>query len=170
MLWRILLAFTLIPLIELYLLWQLADEIGLGVTILLVLVTGFLGSLLARSQGLQTWRRFQDAIARGRMPAKELQEGLLIVFAAAMLLTPGILTDVAGFLLLVPWSRRWVRVFLAARLKNHFHLQVGSWQTSEGGPTPWQRGPTSDVVDAEGVRSVDDPPADSRDSQRLPPT
>ncbi len=146
MLWRIFLAFTIIPLVELYLLFKLAQATSLPATILLVIVTGFIGSVLARSQGMQAWRRFHAAIGEGRMPGQEIQEGLLIAFAAAMLLTPGLLTDVAGFALLIPFSRQWIRRFLAVRLKSRFHLQVGEFtRPTRGG---------GEVVDAEGVRPV----------------
>ncbi|QDS92271.1 phage T7 F exclusion suppressor FxsA [Roseimaritima multifibrata] len=154
MLWRIFLAFTLIPLIELYLLWKITLATSLPVTILLVLVTGFIGSMLARSQGIRAWQRFHAAIGEGRMPAQEIQHGLLIAFAAAMLLTPGLVTDVAGFVLLVPFTREWVRKYFAARLKNSFQLQVTTF--AAGGASRPAGG--SDVVEAEGVRPVDSNP------------
>lgn len=158
MLWRIFLAFTIIPLIELYVLWKLAQATSLATTILLVIFTGILGSLLARSQGMRAWQRFHAAIGEGRMPAQEIQHGLLIAFAAAMLLTPGILTDIAGFVLLIPFSREWVRRYLAIRLKHRFHLQVGEvlQPRGQGG----FRGPRGDVVDAAGVRPVEEDSGD----------
>src|SRR6056297_2902957 len=124
MLLRLLLAFTVIPLVELYLLIRLAQATSLGLTIGLVLLTGVLGSWLARQQGLQVWTRFQGALREGRMPSRELQEGLMIVFAAALLLTPGILTDGLGFLLLIPFSREWLRRVLAWRLRHRVRWQV----------------------------------------------
>lgn len=163
MIWRIFLAFTIIPLVELFVLWKLTTYTNLSTTILLVLVTGFLGSMLARSQGLQTWRRFQLAIDEGRMPGQEIQEGLLIAFAAAMLLTPGLLTDIAGFLLLIPVTREYVRVYLASKLKHRFHLQIGPLPSQRPGAGFTDR--AGDVVDAEGVRPVNQ--ESSRD--RLPP-
>ena len=90
---RLLAAFILVPLIELMLLIQLATYTSLGTTIILVIVTGILGSWLARREGVIAWFRFQSALAEGRAPSHEIQDGLMIVFAAALLLTPGLLTD-----------------------------------------------------------------------------
>ncbi|QEG39999.1 FxsA family protein [Roseimaritima ulvae] len=163
MIWRIFLAFTLIPLVELFLLWKLTTATSLPTTVLLVLVTGFVGSLLARRQGIQAWRRFHLAIGEGRMPGKEIQDGLLIAFAAAMLLTPGLLTDVAGFLLLIPVTREMVRGYLASKLKHRFHLQIGPLSSSR--PGEGFSGHADDVVDAEGVHPVDH----ESSHDRLPP-
>ncbi len=164
MIWRIFLAFTIIPLVELFVLWKLTEATDLLTTIVLVLATGFLGSLLARSQGIQAWRRFHIAIGEGRMPGKEIQDGLLIAFAAAMLLTPGLLTDLAGFLLLIPVTREYARAYLASKLRHRFHLQFGPLPSPRpGGGFPNDSG---DVVDAEGVRPVNQEPR----QDRLPPT
>ena len=122
---RLLAAFILVPLIELMLLIQLAKYTSLATTIMLVIVTGILGSWLARREGVMTWFRFQTALAEGRAPSQEIQDGLMIVFAAALLLTPGLLTDALGFTLLLPQGRELVRRTLLKRymqrFKVHFH-------------------------------------------------
>src|SRR6056297_466761 len=141
MLLRLLLAFTVIPLVELYLLIRLAQATSLGLTIGLVLLTGVLGSWLARQQGLQVWTRFQGALQEGRMPSRELQEGLMIVFAAALLLTPGILTDAFGFLLLIPVSREWLRRLLALRLRHRVAWKVQHFGRSSAPGAADGRGP-----------------------------
>lgn len=121
MLSRLILLFTAVPFLELVLLVWIGGEIGLLPTVALVLLTGVVGAALARHQGLAAWRRFERALAAGRLPGRELLEGLFILLAAAFLLTPGVLTDAVGFALLVPASRRWlvarVRVRLEARLR-----------------------------------------------------
>lgn len=126
---RLLAAFILVPLIELMLLIQLAKYTSLATTIMLVIVTGILGSWLARREGVMTWFRFQTALAEGRAPSQEIQDGLMIVFAAALLLTPGLLTDALGFTLLLPQGRELVRRTLLKRymqrFKVHFHTPDG---------------------------------------------
>jgi UPF0716 protein FxsA len=106
---QLLLLFTVVPVAELALLIQLGRLIGLAPTMAIVLLTGVAGAALARWQGLATLRRVQSEIAEGRMPAGALIDGLLILLAGAMLLTPGLITDAVGFLLLVPPTRAAVR-------------------------------------------------------------
>lgn len=148
MLLRLLLAFTLIPLVELFLLLRFAQLTGPLTTVAVVIVTGVIGSLLARRQGLLAWSRFRMALAEGRMPAREIQDGLLIAFAAALLLTPGLLTDTLGFLLLIPGFRGVARRYMAGRLAGRFRLSINSMGRN---PTAGFR---STTVDAEGVRPV----------------
>jgi UPF0716 protein FxsA len=120
---RLLAAFILVPLIELMLLIQLAKYTSLTTTIMLVIVTGIIGSWLARREGVMTWFRFQSALAEGRPPSHEIQDGLMIVFAAALLLTPGLLTDALGFTLLLPQGRELIRRTLLKRYMQRFQVQ-----------------------------------------------
>ena len=120
MLFRLLLLFITVPLIELYLLLQLASVTGAGATFLLVIVTGIIGSWLAKREGVIAWHKFHDALGQGRVPSREIQDGLMIVFAAALLLTPGILTDIVGFVLLVPAGRNLVRKLVLSKLSRGF--------------------------------------------------
>ena len=108
MLARLALLFVVVPLVELVLLIQIGQVVGLWPTIALVVLTGAAGATLARSQGLRTLWAFQEATARGQVPAEALQDGLAILLGAAFLLTPGLLTDMVGFGLLLPPTRRWV--------------------------------------------------------------
>lgn len=109
---RLALLFVLVPLVELALLIQVGRWVGIVPTVALVVLTGILGAALARYQGLVTLGRFRKALEEGRPPHRELVEGILILMAGAVLLTPGLLTDVTGFLLLVPP----VRGFVAGRV------------------------------------------------------
>lgn len=129
MLLRLLLLFITVPLVELYLLLQLADFTGAGPTFLLVIITGIIGSWLAKREGLIAWQKFQLALAEGRMPSREIQDGLMIVFSAALLLTPGLLTDIVGFVMLVPVGRNLIRKFVLSRLFRGF----GSGGSGSGG-------------------------------------
>ncbi len=113
MLIRLFLAFALVPLAELYLLIAVGSRIGPLPTIAIVLATGFVGAWLARRQGLQTMTKIQTSLQQGRMPAEAMIDGVIILIAGLMLLTPGFLTDAAGVLLLIPRTRvgfkRWLR-------------------------------------------------------------
>jgi UPF0716 protein FxsA len=141
------LLFVTVPLIELGLLVWLGGQVGLLPTVALVVVTGILGAALARWQGLATLSRFQQRLATGELPHEDLIDGILILLAGAVLLTPGLLTDVAGFLLLVPAVRAGVRRLVLGKLKRRFMIPPVE------GPVPVDRpGPRiddQDVVDAE---------------------
>ncbi|MCU0304052.1 MAG: FxsA family protein [Thermoanaerobaculales bacterium] len=122
MLARLLLLFTVVPLVELALLVQLGRVIGLAPTVAIVLLTGITGAALARWQGLATLRRVQAELAEGRMPAGALVDGLLILVAGAMLLTPGLITDAAGFVLLIPPSRAALRRALVEAFRRRLRV------------------------------------------------
>lgn len=115
---RLLLLFTVVPLVELFLLLVIGRLIGAFATIALVVVTGILGAWLAKSQGLRTWARVRSELHSGRIPTEALLDGLLIFIAGAVLLTPGILTDLLGFALLTPAGRRAVRQVVAQRMRR----------------------------------------------------
>jgi len=117
---RLLLLFTIVPLLELFLLVKLGTVVGVGPTVALVIFTGVLGAWLARQQGLGVLRRLSEDLAVGRLPAVALIDGLLILIAGAVLLTPGLLTDALGFFLLVPQSRAVVRKAVVARFGRRF--------------------------------------------------
>lgn len=117
MLLRLFLAFTIIPTLELYILMSVASYIGAFNTLIVVIVTGFLGAWLARMEGWNTLARLQDAVREGRLPADELLDGVLVIVAAVVLITPGFLTDVAGLLLLFPLSRAPVRQWLRKKVE-----------------------------------------------------
>ena len=120
MFFRLLLLFTVVPLIELALLIQIGEWVGLPATIVLVVLTGAIGAWLAKSQGVRALKRLQDELRQGRMPTEALLDGLMIFIAGAVLLTPGLLTDLFGFFLLVPAGRGAVRRSVAARLRRRF--------------------------------------------------
>ncbi len=150
---RLLAAFILVPLVELMLLFQLANYTSLGTTIILVIVTGILGTWLARREGVIAWFRFQSALAEGRAPSHEIQDGLMIVFAAALLLTPGLLTDALGFTLLLPQGRELIRQILLKRYMQRFKVR---FRTPDGfAPEPLNRTTrdSSFTIDAESYES-----------------
>ena len=120
MLLKLFLAFTLIPLVEIYLLIKLGQAFGAMTSILLVIITGMLGAYLARMEGLRTLFRIQETLREKKMPGNELLEALLIVLAGLVLITPGFLTDAVGFMLLIPASRVRIRDWLRNRFQARF--------------------------------------------------
>ncbi len=117
---KLLLAFTIIPIIEIYLLIEIGSIFGALTAITLVILTGFLGAFMARMQGLQTLFRIQESLREGRMPSGELLDALLIVIAGVVLLTPGFLTDSAGFLLLIPTTRNSIISWMQRQLELRY--------------------------------------------------
>jgi UPF0716 protein FxsA len=108
-------AFIVVPLAELAVIIAVGDLIGLLPTLLLLLLVSAAGAWLSKREGLAAWRRFQLALADGRVPTVEVADGAMILLAGALLLTPGFLTDVVGILLLLPPTRATARR-LAPRL------------------------------------------------------
>ena len=120
MLLKLFLAFSIIPVVEIYLLIQIGTIFGALTSIALVIVTGFLGAYLARIQGLRTLFRIQESLREGRMPSGELLDALLIGVAGLVLLTPGFLTDTIGFILLVPSSRNVIKSWLRRQIEARY--------------------------------------------------
>jgi UPF0716 protein FxsA len=114
--WALALVFLLVPVAELYVIYKVGDAIGVLPTFLLLALDSVLGSLLLRAQGRAVWRRFNETMAAGRIPHREVIDGVLVIFGGAFLLTPGFLTDVAGLLLLIPPTRSVVRRIAVRRL------------------------------------------------------
>jgi UPF0716 protein FxsA len=108
--------FIVVPLAELYVILKVGDAIGVVPTIALLAADSVLGSMLLRAQGRSVWRRFNETMAAGRIPHRELIDGVLVIFGGAFLITPGFLTDIVGVLLLVPPSRSVIRRLVVRRL------------------------------------------------------
>ena len=115
---RLLLLLTVVPLVELVILLRLAQRFSWEATVALVIVTGILGAWLARREGLKALVRVQTDLAQGVPPVAAVVDGALILAAGLVLVTPGILTDLCGFALLVPPIRRWVRRRLSEAFKK----------------------------------------------------
>lgn len=143
---KLLLLFILVPLAELYLFIVLGKRIGLVETLIIVVATGALGAWLTRWQGTKALDRFRQASAEGRLPHQEVLDGLLILLAGAVLLTPGFLTDTVGFLMLVPPVRSLVRQQLAKYLQSRLSIITPAGVSQP--PSPHAQG---DVIDVEVV-------------------
>ena len=115
---RLLLLFIAVPVVELVLLIEIGQRVGTVATIGLIMGTGIIGASLARQQGISTLARFQKDLGAGRLPTEPIVDGVLILLAAAVLITPGVLTDLVGFLCLVPACRRWLKRYLQRRFEG----------------------------------------------------
>ena len=118
MLLKLFLLFTLVPVIELYLLIKIGVVIGPVPTIAIVIITGIAGAWLAKHQGIVVLRRLQNEMAEGRPPGNSIVDGVLVLVAGILLLTPGLLTDMCGILLLIPFTRRLIREYIKTKLKR----------------------------------------------------
>ncbi len=111
------LLFIVVPIVELWVILQVGEIIGVAWTLVLLILDSLFGSLLLRSQGRATWRRFNLALSNRRVPAREVIDGALVIVGGTLLLTPGFVTDIFGLLLLLPPSRAVARGLLARRFK-----------------------------------------------------
>ena len=140
MLLRLLLLFTIVPTVELVLLLILADKTSWQFTVGLILLTGLVGAALARYEGLRCLRRIQDQLSAGRVPGNSLMDGMMILVAGALLVTPGVLTDLLGFALLLPPFRSLIRRYVKSRFEANIrlHMPAGGWPP-EGDQPPRDR-------------------------------
>ncbi len=148
--------FLVIPIIEIYLLIQVGSMIGVLPTIGLVILTAIIGASLLRSQGLQTYMRFNQSLSQGRVPANEILEGVALLVGGALLLTPGFFTDMIGFFCLLSITRRPVVTFIVNRFNPLGNFSSGSFSGSISGvemgdhpSRPSQRGGSGNVYEGE---------------------
>lgn len=140
MLGRLLLLFTLVPAVELYLLITLGSALGPAATVALVLGTGMLGAWLARREGGRVLREWQGAVARGELPQEGVTSSLLVLVGGVLLVTPGVLTDITGLLLLIPPTRRAIAQLVSARVAKQLEsstvIHTFPMDASVGATTP----------------------------------
>ena len=117
MLARLIVLFITVPLIEISLLIKLGEEIGFWPTLMIQIGTGVLGASLAKLQGLLIWRRIMEELQMGRVPTDEMVDGLLIFAAGVVLMTPGLLTDLAGFAMLIPATRNAFKAWVSRQFE-----------------------------------------------------
>jgi UPF0716 protein FxsA len=115
---RLLILFIAVPVVELVLLIEIGQRVGPLATVGLIIGTGIVGASLARQQGISTLARLRNDLAAGQLPAEPIVDGVLILLAATVLITPGVLSDLVGFLCLVPACRRWLKRFLKRRFER----------------------------------------------------
>lgn len=163
----ILIAFIAVPIVEIAVFIEIGGQLGVFNTIAMVIVTAFIGTWLLRSQGLRTLHKAQESMARNVFPVSEVFDGLCLLVAGALLLTPGFVTDALGFLLFVPPLRQYLRHWLLIWLSRSGRTNV--WVDGDGGfPGPDPKGPRnqSGTIDGE-FHEVD--PDDKPKNGKLPP-
>jgi UPF0716 protein FxsA len=121
----LILLFIVVPIAELYVILKVGDVIGWLPTLAILVADSLLGSWLMRSQGRAVWQRFQATMQAGRMPHREVFDGVLVIFGGAFLITPGFLTDIIGVTLLLPPTRALFRRWLIRRGGRMFGISVG---------------------------------------------
>jgi UPF0716 protein FxsA len=159
---RLALLFIVVPVAELVILVRLGQVIGLWPTLAIVLATGLAGATLARLEGMRVAFAFRQELASGRIPSQPMLDGISVLIGAAFLLTPGILTDVAGLMLLFPPTRRWLQRRIRSRLERAVaegtvHVVTmgpggfGGWGSGPGGfPQGVDRRPGADFDSGPG--------------------
>ena len=125
--------FIVVPLAELYVIFAVGDAIGWLPTLAILAADSIIGSLLLKSQGRVVWRRFNETMAAGRVPHRELLDGVLVIFGGAFLITPGFLTDVIGLLLLVPPTRFLMRRLVLRALGGRVAIGLANTATRRRG-------------------------------------
>ncbi|MGV8146927.1 MAG: FxsA family protein [Alkaliphilus sp.] len=118
MLVKLILLFTIMPVVELTLLLEVNSRIGFNYTILIVIVTGVVGSYLARSQGRGILNNIKFVMSQGEMPGDELINGLCVIVGGAFLITPGLITDFVGFILVIPHTRELLKLYIKNKMKD----------------------------------------------------
>jgi UPF0716 protein FxsA len=141
--------FIVVPIVELAVIIQVGQAIGVWWTIGLLVADSVIGSLLMRHQGRAAWRRFNGALQLGRVPAREVLDGALVIFGGVLLLTPGFITDLLGLALLVPPTRALVRRVLARRLERRMIASMRGPRPGPGGQAP--------IFDVEGTATEAEP-------------
>lgn len=149
-----------VPIAELWFIVQVAGEIGVIPTLLLLVVVSVAGAWLLKQQGTATWRRMRETLRSGRMPTKEVTDGALILLGGALLLTPGFLTDVVGLALLIPPTRAPIKGLVAAAVARRARRRFGDVRKEQ---TPVREAKVVKVERTERAK-----PASDREENRLP--
>ena len=166
-------ALVAVPILELYVLLQVGQLLGVVPTLLLLVGMSLLGAWLLRREGTKAWAAFRAALASGRLPAREVADGALVILGGALLLTPGFATDAFGLFCVVPPTRAVLRRLLTRVVASRLSvggvvggIAAGRRRRPRPGPPPGRR--AGDVVDGEVTSERTDPPG--RPGGTLPPT
>ena len=154
------LIFIVLPVAEIYVIIKVGEAIGVWPTIALLILDGFLGAALLRHQGRAAWRRFNDALAAGKVPAREVFDGAMVILGGAFLISPGFITDVIGLLLLIPLSRALFRglVSRVAVGRAAFVVRTARWGSRAHDRYRQRRPGPARTYDYEGsAREVNEP-------------
>ena len=146
--------FIAVPIIEIYFLVKVGEQIGPLKTILLVIITAIIGTWLLRQQGLSTLARFQSSMASGKIPAQEMIEGVILLIGGILLLTPGFVTDALGLLCLLPFSRQAFARKIAKNSSVHLQTQMGGFGSQR--PNQQNQSGNGDIYEGEYTQKEDD--------------
>jgi UPF0716 protein FxsA len=149
--------FILVPIAELYVIIKVGEAIGLVPTLVLLLADALLGSLLLRYQGRAAWIRFNRALAEGRVPHKEVFDGVLVITGGALLLTPGFLTDIVGLIFLIPPTRALIRAMSSRFVRRRLALGGAVWSFGTSRRPPRPRPAPGDPAGTRRAPGPDDP-------------
>lgn len=139
--------FIIVPIIELAIIIQVGQVVGVGWTLVALIAMSLIGAALVKAEGLRAWRRVREALAEARMPAEEVVDGALVLLGGALMLTPGFLTDGLGLLLVVPMTRGVLNRTIRGRVRSTFGLSARRTR----GPGPSGSSPDDAVVDVDVV-------------------
>jgi UPF0716 protein FxsA len=148
----LLVLFLILPIVELYVIVQVGQSIGVLPTLALLILLSVAGAWLVKREGLGVWVRFRSQVERGALPTNELLDGILILLAGALMLAPGFVTDAVGILLLIPPSRAVVRSLLSRRFRARLDAATAAGFRGPGGTFVYGR-----VYDVEHVGDVTPP-------------
>jgi UPF0716 protein FxsA len=163
---KLALTFTVVTAVELILLVKIGNIIGLGWTAVLIIATAIAGAILSRQQGAAAWQRIQEDLRSGQMPGDSILDGLCVLVAGATLLTPGVLTDIGGLLLLIPITRKPLKSLIKSKTRDYIdspnvHM-MGGMHTGGGGsqhpfeeagqPSTAETGPDTHTAGVEDIR------------------
>lgn len=153
----LILLFIVLPFVELTLLLRIGSEIGALNTIAIVVLTGIVGGYLAKREGLAVWQRFQSRLATGGMPTEELLDGVIVLIAGALLITPGVITDAIGLLGLFPPTRYLAKQQLRKRFTVHTFGSTGftPGPNPQPGPRPEEKVDITRIVERRTGRNAE---------------
>jgi UPF0716 protein FxsA len=178
--WFIAVALLVVPLIEIYVIVQIGQVIGPWWTILLLIVESALGAWLVKREGKRAWQALNSALQTGQMPGRELADGALVLIGGTLLLTPGFVTDVFGFLFVLPFTRPLARRGLSAFVNRRLMQSIGTpvqgfsrrppRPKTSGKPSgkPGGQPPRTVIVDGEVVETAGPDAVDGPDASRGP--
>lgn len=165
------LAFIVLPIAEIWLITQVAGEVGWALTLVLVIAVSAAGAFLVRREGIGVIRRVRGSLQGGRIPTNDLADGAMIFFASALMLTPGFLTDGVGLALLIPPIRAVLRPPIIAFFRRKVDVRVARFGGAGGGRPFGPSGPFGnprrrDVYDVDGDNVSDQTPGPDDHSDR----
>jgi UPF0716 protein FxsA len=167
--WFLVLAFLVVPVVEIYVIVQVGQQIGAAPTVALLIFESLLGAWIVRREGGRAWRALQGAVTVGQLPSRELADAALVLVGGTLLLTPGFVTDIFGFFFILPFTRPFARRLLTGFLARRAVMAVGRFGPPGRSAGPRVRPPAGSgpVVQGEVVRDEPETPPDDEGPSRV---